>query len=456
MRQLQDRRFTARGYDRRAMPSAEGALMPSDRTLDLAIIGAGIAGVVHLHYARQAGLDAVVLDRREGLGGLWRALPAWQDIQLSPADWAIGDLPLAGPLAPQILANIQAWADRFGLHDGIRLGCSVQRAHHDGSAWALQTTHGELRARHLVAASGGHNTPLIPAVQRSDSRVLEWHASALHEPAALAGREVLVVGGGASAFDLIDQCIEHGAQRVAWVYRGTRWFLPTTRPKAIAGSVRPFAKMQAQGLSAAEQSKLLGADMAARYARFGLQDIQPERPVDVLHDQLFPGRPRMIQHYAQLQRHRGEVAAIDGRRVTLRDGTALQADVILWGTGYATDLRYFENPKLSAIRSVNELCTRCGCIFRSLDAPDLYFPGVGLDGIGSAPWAYMLIARSIMSHIRGTARLDLEPAAHKINHFEIVRHLAARDPGSYPPGRAWDFYRAIALDTPDDRPYPLL
>jgi hypothetical protein len=50
----------------------------------------------------------------------------------------------------------------------------------------------------------------------------------------------------------------------------------------------------------------------------------------------------------------------------------------------------------------------------------------------------------------------MAPADHKINHFEIVRHLIPRDPGSYPPERGWDWYRAIALDTPDDQPYPLL
>ena len=129
---------------------------------------------------------------------------------------------------------------------------------------------------------------------------------------------------------------------------------------------------------------------------------------------------------------------------------------MLWGTGYATDLRWFEDPRLASIRSVNELCTRCACIFRSLDAPDLYFPGVGLDGIGAAPWTYMLAARSIMSHIRGTARLDMVPVGHKVNHFDIVHHLATRDPGSYPDGRGWDFYRDIALNTPDDQPYPRL
>ena len=430
--------------------------MPADRPHDLAIVGAGIAGVIHLHYARLAGLDAVVLEAGPGLGGLWRALPAWQDIQISAADWAIGDLPLGGPLQPQVLANIEAWAGRFALHDAIRLDCRVRRARHDGSAWVLDTPQGTLRARHLVAASGGHNVPLMPALPRTGRAVPEWHASALHEPQALAGRDVLVVGGGASAFDLIDQCLEHGARRLMWAYRGVRWFMPTTRPKAVAGSVRPFARMQAGGFSAAQQNAAIAADMAERYRKFGLQAIQPERGPDVLHDQLIPGRPRMIRNFGRIERFAAAPQAIDGARVTLSDGTRLDVDAILWGTGYATDLRWFDAPAIAAIASVNELCRRCGCIFRSLDAPDLYFPGVGLDGIGAAPWAYMLIARSIMSHIRGSARLDLQPVGHKVNHFDIVRHLGPRDPGSYPAGRGWDFYRDIALHTPDDRPYPLL
>jgi hypothetical protein len=115
-----------------------------------------------------------------------------------------------------------------------------------------------------------------------------------------------------------------------------------------------------------------------------------------------------------------------------------------------------DHPRIAAIRSVSELCTRCGCIFRSLDAPDLYFPGLGLDGIGAAPWACQLIARSITSHIRGTAQLDRVQPGHKIDHLEIVRLLCTRDVGSYAEGRGWEFYRRVALDTPDDVPYPLL
>jgi len=93
-----------------------------DRTLDVAIIGAGIAGVVHLHYARQAGLDALVLERQEGVGGLWRQLPAWQDIQISPPDWALGDVPLQGPMQPDIRHNIEAWVAR-----ATRWTCATSR-----------------------------------------------------------------------------------------------------------------------------------------------------------------------------------------------------------------------------------------------------------------------------------------------------------------------------------------
>jgi cation diffusion facilitator CzcD-associated flavoprotein CzcO len=99
----------------------------AQQPLDLLVVGAGIAGVVHLHYARRAGLDALVLDGHDQAGGLWARLPAWQDIQIGLADWAMQGLPLAAPEQPHVLANIQAWVDRFALADGIRLRTPVRQ-----------------------------------------------------------------------------------------------------------------------------------------------------------------------------------------------------------------------------------------------------------------------------------------------------------------------------------------
>ena len=423
--------------------------------LDVAIIGGGLAGLVHLHYARRAGLEALLLERESGVGGLWRRLPAWQDLQVSAADFVVGDFALEGPMQPQVLAYVESWVERFGLADGIRLNSAVHRARHTGSCWELDTAAGTIRSRHLVAATGGHSTPMIPSVRRQDASVREFHSSALRDPELLRDRDVMVVGGGASAFDLLDLCLAQGARRIAWVYRDVRWFSPTRKPKAIAGTVRPFARLQAEGASVAQQNAAIESGLVGRYAKFGIEAIQPKRSLDVRRDQLIPGRARMLVDFDALERYPGAtIASIADREVTLSDGTRVTSDVVLWGTGYETDLSYFEDARIASIRNVAELGAHCACQFRSLDAPDLYFPGVGLDGIGALSWSYALTARSIMSHIRGTARLDMEPHP-RLNHLEIACHIAERDPGSHGDGPVWDFYSDLALSTPDDAPYPL-
>jgi hypothetical protein len=433
--------------------------MTTAEPLDVAIVGGGIAGIVHLHYARQAGLSALVLEKSAGVGGLWRELPAWQDIQITPADWNLGDLPMDGTFQPHVLANIEAWVSQFELADGIQLNSPVTQARHDGDSWVLETPRGPVRARHLVAATGGHNRPVIPAIKRnaaSDGHgVRELHSSALHDPGEITGRDVVVVGGGASAFDLLDLCLRHRARRIVWVYRSLRWFTPTLKPKSIAGSVRPYAKMQVSGMSPEQQNRTLQTDLLARYERFGLQAIQPERPLDVRRDQLIPGRAQMLANFDQLERRPGDVVAIEGSEVTLSDGSQLTADLLLWGTGYETDLSYFDDPHISSVLNLNRLSQRCTDVFRSQDAPNLYFPSVVLDGIGAAPWSYALIARATMLHIQGRAQLNAAPAGCRMNYLELAQFLAQREPGNYADGDHGDIYRRMAMSVPDDQPFPL-
>ncbi len=422
--------------------------------LDVAIVGAGIGGVIHLHYARQAGLRARAFERQLGVGGLWRQLPPWQDIQISPADWTLGDLPLASAYQGDIAANIQAWVDRFALADGIALDTPVLSARESDGGWAITTPRGAVWARHLVVTGGAHNVPLVPQIARTASEVRELHSSELRDGKEVAGRDVVVVGGGASAFDLLDLCFEHAARRVVWVHRGLKWFVPTSKPKHIAGSVRPYAKLQMSGMTPAQQTAAIGGDMRARYDKFGIGAIIPDRDYDILQDQLIPGRPRMLANFGAIERHSGEVSAVKGRTLTLSDGARVDADLLLWGTGYGLDLSYFESPAIASIRTLGALAARCGGLVRSLDVANAYFPGVGLDGIGSTSFVYSLMARSIMAHINGKAQLDLVPVPHKVNHFDLVNYLAARDPHNFRPG--WQaHFRALALETPDEQPYPM-
>lgn len=427
----------------------------AEPVLDVAIIGGGIAGLIHLHYARRAGLSVQLLEQAEAVGGLWRVLPAWQDIQIAAADWTVGDLPIEGTLQPQVLANIRSWVTRHDLAADIRTHCRVVEAHHAEGLWQLQTSQGAVRARHLVAATGAHNVPHVPDVDRRDGSVRELHASALREPAELHGRRVVVVGGGASALDLLDLCLLHGASRIVWVHRGLRWFIPTHKPKAVAGSIRPVARMQAQGMPVEQQTEIVRSDLLGRYRKFGLEALQPATPVDLRHDQLFPGRATMLAGLARIERREGSVAAVQQGAAILTDGARIDADLLLWATGWRTDLRWLRHPQLAAVTGVNALAARCGCVLRSLDMPDLYLPAVGLEGFGATSWNFAIMARSVMSHIAGRARLDLASTAHRLNHLEMVRHFARHDPASFGGADADDYVRTIGLGTPDDMPYPM-
>ena len=120
---------------------------------------------------KASGLKAVLLEKQDTVGGLWAQLPAWQDIQNRAEDWTLGDLPIAGVDQPSILANIQQWVHKFDLGQHIRLGTTAISASPTEQGWTIETAAGELRAKALISATGVHNRPIIPDVERSCSDV---------------------------------------------------------------------------------------------------------------------------------------------------------------------------------------------------------------------------------------------------------------------------------------------
>jgi hypothetical protein len=313
----------------------------------------------------------------------------------------------------------------------------------------------DVRSPLLICASGAHSRPLIPEVSSCDGSVAELHSSALADPLSLRDRTVVIVGGGASAFDLLDLSFTHGAHGVHWVHRGVRWFSPTRQPNAVAGSIRNLARLQASGASVEQINQMIDADLRSRYTKFGLPQIIPSRPVDLRRDQLIPSRATMLSRFGDIRRHASTVESVSSGRVQLANADEIEADLLLWGTGYELDLRRFEDARIAGLQTLSQMAERCAGLCRSLDGPNLYFPAVGLDAAGATSWVFVMIARTILSDIRGTAHWPAEPLGRKLNHLEIARHLAEIDPASFPPGRGWEEIRQLALSLPDDQPYPM-
>jgi cation diffusion facilitator CzcD-associated flavoprotein CzcO len=383
---------------------------------DLIIVGGGIGGIISLKYAKDSGLDAILLEKGDAVGGLWRDLPSWQDLQIRKEDWTIGDLPIAGENQTSVLANIREWVKRFELAPSIHLGTRVNAARPADGGWMVSADGYAGHYKFLVAATGGHNRPVVPQIDRALPTLTEYHSSALCDPAVLTGKEVVIVGGGASAYELLDLCLEREALSVTWVYRSLKWMLPTLRRKYYATNLSAFARMQMLGTSVTTLNKRINLDLRARYKKAGLDELRPDRPIDLRYQMLIPGRRRMVQNLGRITHHRGEIVRIEGDKVWLSSEQSCRADLVLWGTGYETDLSYLDAGDLSRLTRLEAIGQRCGSYFLALDAPNLFIlaPGV-LETITSTPWAYAHAARSIMSHIRGKPVFDSVPVQTNAN-----------------------------------------
>lgn len=179
------------------------------RRFDVAVVGAGPAGLAAAVYAASEGLSVVVLDTR-AFGGQAGASARIENLLGFPT--GITGQALSGRAFVQ--------AQKFGAEVAIpmsvtRLDC---RSADDGELRLELGEDGALAARAVVLASGARYRCLgIPEQERFEGRGIAYWASPL-EARQVRGEEVLLVGGGNSASQAAVYLAEH-AKRVRILVR---------------------------------------------------------------------------------------------------------------------------------------------------------------------------------------------------------------------------------------------
>ena len=178
---------------------------------DVAVVGAGPAGLATAVYAASEGLHVVVLDCR-AFGGQAGASARIENYLGFPT--GISGQALAGRAFVQ--------AQKFGAEilipaQAAALDCS--KAGLDGELSLKLTDERRLRSRTVVIASGArYRRPAVPRLSEFEGRGVSYWASAL-EAKMCAGAEVVVVGGGNSAGQAAVFLAQH-ATRVFVLIRG--------------------------------------------------------------------------------------------------------------------------------------------------------------------------------------------------------------------------------------------
>jgi thioredoxin reductase (NADPH) len=167
--------------------------LDTSRVYDVAVVGAGPAGLATAVYGASEGLSVIVLDQR-AFGGQAGASARIENYLGFPT--GISGIALTARAFNQAL--------KFGAELAIpievaKLDCEARRDN-PNAPLLLHLTHGEpIRARTVVIASGARYRPLaVPNLAQFESAGVSYWASAI-EAKLCEGQEIALVGAGNSA-----------------------------------------------------------------------------------------------------------------------------------------------------------------------------------------------------------------------------------------------------------------
>ena len=333
------------------------------------MIGAGFGGLGAAHALREAGVtDVTILERADAVGGVWRdnTYPgAACDVPSPLYSWSWATNPrLVAPLlrrSPRSSTTSSAPPTPTGLLDLVRTGTTVTGLTWDGS-WRVATTTGTYDADLVVAAVGQLSEPVVPAIPGADTFAgPAFHSAEWRHDVDLRGKRVAVIGTGASAVQLVPGIVDEvGAMTVFQrsapyvVLRPDRLYsrlhhrlfrrfpavlaaerratyeLTELFNRALEGTSRVKRPLMAAirgGLAAAPAppgqgpgaAPAAGARLPARLQAAALLQRLVPRP-----------RPR-----PRRRRRPSACSGIEPAGVRTADGRLHEADVLIWGTGFA-------------------------------------------------------------------------------------------------------------------------
>jgi putative flavoprotein involved in K+ transport len=192
---------------------------------DVAIIGAGQAGLAMSRCLSVLGIDHVVLERGE-VGARWRT-HAWDSLRLLTPNWLNGlpDSPYQGDDPDgfmrhgDFLARLEAYAATMAVP--VMTGTEVHSLRREAEGFRFVTSRGTWRSRAAIIATGQCDLPRLPDQSRA-VEALHLHSSEYRSPGGLPDGGVLVVGASASGVQIAEELARSGRAVTLAVGRHTR------------------------------------------------------------------------------------------------------------------------------------------------------------------------------------------------------------------------------------------
>jgi len=237
------------GLDGRDARGDAPASAPAARAdFPVIVIGCGQSGLLAAIRLKQAGVPFTVIEKNPGVGGTWweNSYPgARVDVgnhfycySFEPSDhWSE-----FFARQPELQAYFAAVMERHGVGEHVRFGTEVTSAVWDdeSGSWAVNVSGGggleTLRARAVISAVGQLNAPFIPDLPGADDFAgPAFHTARWDHSVDLAGKDVVMIGAGATGFQ-VAPAIAEDVRQLTIFQRTAQWMFPNPDYHSPVGS----------------------------------------------------------------------------------------------------------------------------------------------------------------------------------------------------------------------------
>jgi cation diffusion facilitator CzcD-associated flavoprotein CzcO len=333
------------------------------------LIGAGSSGIAAAKALYERGIDFDCFEKSDRVGGNWvfenknGMSAAYRDLFINTSrprmEYSDFPMPESYPDFPhhsQIAAYFEEYVEHFGFHDRIVFETAVEHAarQEDGS-WRVELDTGEsLDYDALIVANGHHWNPRWPepAFPGSESFTGEQlHAHSYVENSIFTGKRVVVLGMGNSAMDIAVES-SYVAQSTHLAARQGVWIIP----KYVFG--KPVDQIRNDPRIPFKFRQRFIQQLVRSYVgppeRHGLP--KPNHRFGEAHPTVSGRILDRIQH-GTIQ-VKPNIDSLAGSQVRFVDGSAVDADVVVYCTGYKITFPFFDEDLISAPENHVELYRR--------------------------------------------------------------------------------------------------
>ncbi|KAI0060236.1 FAD/NAD(P)-binding domain-containing protein [Artomyces pyxidatus] len=342
-----------------------------DAQPDVVIIGGGHTGLEIAARLKYLGVSALILEKNARVGDNWRnrydALclhdPVWFDHMAYipfPTTWPVF------PSAKKLADWLESYANTLELN--VWTSANTHSIIYDKKTqtWTLDVTRSGSEKRHLkskfviFAHGSGGGVPVTPNIKGKE--VYEgkvYHSSEFKSGKDFKGKKAIVVGAGNSGHDIAQDFFRHGAD-VTMFQRSETYILSTKAAFLMTGSLysENGPPTAIADVMMASTPGIIGAQIFARVTGFMASTVDKEI-YDGLEKAGFKtglgpgggglfalyftrgggyyidvGASELIANGSIKVKHGGEITSFTKNGLTFDDGKELEADVIVFATGY--------------------------------------------------------------------------------------------------------------------------